>query len=86
MKNTSIRMLLVLTAVLAFLAVCQVGTWTASASAGALWSSEPNDPNEPEPEMVPLLWLDDEPNEPEPEMVPLLWLDDEPNEPEPERT
>jgi hypothetical protein len=92
MRKASTRTLIVLTATAALLMVCHVAMWTAPAQAAMVYSSDPNDPNTPPPEMTGLqsvAWcLAEEPNDPNtppPEMTS-QWLvasplADEPNEP-----
>ena len=78
-------------AVLSIMIVTNI-SWAHLLTTKSIISQE--DPNEPQPEMVPFILLPDtvqeDPNdiEPQPEMVPLsLWLgaiNEDPNEPQPE--
>lgn len=54
MRTLAIRGLVVLAAVVALAAICQIAAWTPSAMAGTMWLTDPNDPNAPSPlpEMV----------------------------------
>jgi hypothetical protein len=70
MKTLAIKTLVVLAAVVALAAICQIAAWTPSAEAAIVWLADPNDPNAPSPapEMVaptfPIRHLAADPNDP----------------------